>query len=214
MLQILISTVMTAALMVAPMTASAVDAGHSRLSVAQAEALLHQHKPMTFGVYYYPKQWPEKEWKRDFQGMARLGFDFTHMAEFSWTYLEPEQGKFDFTWLDHAIELAHEAGLRVILGTPSAAPPVWMNRYPEVYRVDAQGQRHQFGIRAENSLANPTYQKFVRQIVTAMAKHYGHDRASGAGRSTTSRTPFPTTARVPARRSSNGCAKSTAPSKP
>lgn len=130
---------------------------------------------MSFGVYYYPQQWPRKQWQRDFNGMARLGFDFTHMAEFSWTYLEPEQGRFDFSWLDQAIAEASKAGLRVVLGTPSAAPPSWMSRYPDVYRVDEHGQRHQFGIRAEVSLANPAYEAFVAKVVTAMARHYGHD---------------------------------------
>jgi beta-galactosidase len=109
-------------------------------------------------------------------GMAKLGFDFTHMAEFSWTYLEPEEGRFDFKWLDDAIELAHKAGLRVILGTPSGAPPSWMGEhYPEVYRVDERGQRHEHGIRAEVSLSNEKYEAFVARLVTAMAQHYGHD---------------------------------------
>ena len=108
--------------------------------------------------------------------MEKLGFEFTHMAEFRWTYLEPKEGQYDFSWLDHAIELAHQAGLRVILGTPSAAVPSWMGqRYPQVYRVDEHGQRHEHGIRAEVSLTDPTYKAFVAKIVTAMAKHYGHD---------------------------------------
>lgn len=176
MLRTLFSIAMATVFMtVAAAASAATAASHTPPTPTQSAAVLHQHKVTTFGAYYYPMQWPKNEWKRDFQGIARLGFDFTHMAEFSWTYLEPEQGKFDFSWLDHAIELAHDAGLKVILGTPSAAPPVWMNHYPQTYRVDAQGRRHKFGIRAENSLANPTYQKFVRQIVTAMAKHYGHD---------------------------------------
>jgi beta-galactosidase len=139
--------------------------------------LLQQREAMSFGVFYYPEQWPRSQWERDFNGMAKLGFNFTHMAEFSWTYLEPTEGHFDFEWIDHAIDLADKAGLRVILGTPSAAPPSWMDaRYPEVYRVDEHGQRHEHGIRAEVSLANPKYEAFVARLVTAMAEHYGHDR--------------------------------------
>lgn len=139
-------------------------------------ALLHQGNPMSFGVYYYPEQWPRSQWQRDFDGMAKLGFEFAHMAEFSWTYLEPQEGHYDFTWLDHAIDLASKAGLHVILGTPTPAPPSWMgDRYPEVYRVDEHGQRHEHGIRAEVSLTDPAYEAFVRRIVTAMAQHYGHD---------------------------------------
>ena len=157
-------------------TAAPAVAGPRPAVHLQGAALLHQPEAMSFGVYYYPEQWPQAQWQRDFDGMAKLGFEFTHMAEFSWTYLEPKQGQFDFRWLDHAIELAHRAGLRVILGTPSAAVPSWMGqRYPEVYRVDEHGQRHEHGIRAEASLTDPVYQAFVAKIVTAMAEHYGHD---------------------------------------
>ena len=131
---------------------------------------------MQVGAFYYPEQWPRAQWARDLEGIARLGFDFTHLAEFAWTYLEPAEGRFDFTWLDSAITLAHRAGLRVILGTPSAAPPSWMGaRYPEVYRVDERGRRHEHGIRAEVSLANPRYRAFVDRVVTRLAQRYGRD---------------------------------------
>jgi len=145
-------------------------------TTAQGAVVLGQREAMSIGVFYYPEQWPRSQWKRDIDAMATLGFDFTHYAEFSWTYLEPEEGRFAFAWLDEAIALASKAGLRVILGTPSAAPPSWMgDRYPEVYRVDERGQRHEHGIRAEVSLANPKYQAFVDRLVTRLAQRYGKD---------------------------------------
>ncbi|HEX4936399.1 MAG TPA: beta-galactosidase [Gemmatimonadaceae bacterium] len=156
----------------APLTAQQPPASPQR-----AGSVLDQREAMSIGVFYYPEQWPRAQWARDMLGMKRLGFDFTHMAEFSWTYLEPDEGRFDFAWLDSAIALAHKAGLRVILGTPSAAPPSWMgDRYPEVYRVDEHGERHEHGIRAEASLANPTYQRFVDRVVLQLARRYGPDR--------------------------------------
>jgi beta-galactosidase len=173
----LLAAVMATAVMTNVAAANPGDAGSQRQPSDQGATLLHQREPMSFGVFYYPEQWPRSQWQRDFNGMAKLGFDFTHMAEFSWTYLEPEEGHFDFEWLDHAIDLADKAGLRVILGTPSAAPPSWMgDHYPEVYRVDEHGQRHEHGIRAEVSLANPKYEALVTRLVTAMAQRYGHDR--------------------------------------
>ena len=175
MLKPLFATLLAAAVTATAVAAPA-DAGHAQPVHLQGAALLHQPEPMSFGVYYYPEQWPEAQWPRDFNGMAKLGFEFTHMAEFSWTYLEPKEGQYDFSWLDHAIALAHAAGLRVILGTPSAAVPSWMGQhYPQVYRVDEHGQRHEHGIRAEVSLTDPVYKAFVAKIVTAMAEHYGHD---------------------------------------
>src|SRR5215218_7719259 len=55
---------------------------------------------MRIGVYYYPEHWPREQWDRDFANMERMGFEFVHMAEFAWGFMEPEEGKFDFRWLD------------------------------------------------------------------------------------------------------------------
>ena len=100
----------------------------SRVSFAtqqrlQGRALLKPPDTMSVGVFYYPEQWPRAQWARGMTGMATLGFQFVHLAEFSWTSLEPAEGRLDFAWLDSPIARAHDAGLRVVLGTPSAAPP-------------------------------------------------------------------------------------------
>ena len=131
---------------------------------------------MKFGVFYYPEQWPKEQWKRDLDNIAKLGFEFTHFAEFSWTFLEPSEGNYDFQWLDNAIDLADKAGLKVILCTPSLTPPAWMgDKYPEIYLVGADGRRREHGIRANASLSNPVYRDFIDKIATQLAQHYGKD---------------------------------------
>jgi beta-galactosidase len=136
---------------------------------------------MQIGAFYYPEQWPKEQWERDLNNMARFGFDFTHFAEFSWVFLEPEEGKYDFAWLDHAVDLAAKAGLKVIMCTPSLAPPAWMGeKYPEIYLVGSDGRRKEHGIRAHASITNPIYRKFVNTIAAKLAEHYGNDpRISG-----------------------------------
>lgn len=132
---------------------------------------------MKIGVFYYPEQWPHNEWERDFKNIAAFGFDFTHLAEFSWALIEPQEGKYDFSWLDEAIDMAARAGLKVILCTPTLCPPAWMSdKYPEIYLVGADGRRREHGNRANASLANPVYRNFTDEIVTAMANHYGKDK--------------------------------------
>jgi len=37
--------------------------------------------------------------------------------------MEPGTGKFNFDWLDRAIELLAGEGIATVLGTPTAAPP-------------------------------------------------------------------------------------------
>src|SRR5918912_804939 len=61
---------------------------------------------MRVGVYYYPEHWPESEWERDFANIERLGFEFVHMGEFAWGFMDPDEGRFEFAWLDRAVELA------------------------------------------------------------------------------------------------------------
>ncbi len=131
---------------------------------------------MEVGVYYYPEQWPRDQWSRDLQNIGRLGFSFTHYAEFAWTYLEPEEGRFDFAWLDEAIALAHKSGLKVILCTPSAAPPAWMTeKHPEILLTGPDGRRREHGTRANGSLSNSRLLFYVDRIVTEMARRYGKD---------------------------------------
>jgi beta-galactosidase len=106
---------------------------------------------MQIGVYYYPEQWPREQWERDLKNIKKLGFEFTHFAEFAWTYMEPEEGKYDFKWLDDALAIAEKEGLKVILCTPTPTPPAWMGeKYPEIYLVDASGRRREHGNRANH----------------------------------------------------------------
>jgi beta-galactosidase len=131
---------------------------------------------MQVGAFYYPEQWPKEQWGRDLSNMAKFGFDFTHFAEFSWAFLEPEEGMYDFAWLDKAVDLADKAGLKVIMCTPSLAPPAWMGeKYPEIYLVGMDGRRKEHGIRAHASITNPIYRNFVNRIAKELVQHYGND---------------------------------------
>lgn len=128
---------------------------------------------MVTGTFYYPEHWPQSQWERDFQNMATMGFEYVHMAEFAWAFLEPEEGKFDFAWLDKAVELAAKNGLKVMLCTPTATIPVWMGiQYPEVYVMNSNYIRGEHGARQQNSLANPQFQKLSYRMVEEMARHY------------------------------------------
>src|SRR3569623_702092 len=111
-----------------------------------------------FGVDYYPEHWPEERWPIDARLMAEAGFNIVRLAEFAWSRLEPQEGHFDFAWLDRAIEVLAAHGIRVILGTPTASPPPWlMQAHPDLYRVDEQGRRLTFGNRREYCPNHPRY---------------------------------------------------------
>ncbi len=126
-----------------------------------------------FGVDYYPEQWPEERWSVDAQLMAEAGFNIVRLAEFAWSAMEPVEGQYTFDWLDKAIAILNEQGMRVILGTPTASPPAWlMTKYPELFRVRDDGARMTYGHRREYCPNNSIYHEYSRRIVTQMAEHY------------------------------------------
>lgn len=131
---------------------------------------------MTIGSYYYPEQWPHAYWERDLKKMSELGFDFTHFGEFAWAFIEPEEGKFDFSWLDEAVELAYKNGIKVIMCTSSPTPPVWLaQKHPEILMVNENGITMQHGSRQQISWSSPVYRQYVSKMVEALAKHYAKD---------------------------------------
>jgi beta-galactosidase len=126
-----------------------------------------------FGADYYPEHWPEERWPVDAELMQEMGIQVVRMAEFSWHKLEPEEGKYDFAWLDKVVALLGGHGIRTILGTPSAAPPAWMIRkHPDILPTDHDGRVRGFGGRHHDCQSNPVYRDYIRKIVTAMAEHY------------------------------------------
>lgn len=132
--------------------------------------------PLAVGVAWYPEQWPEERWPVDLAMMHKAGFNTVRVAEFAWSRMEPEEGKFDFTWLDRAIAAAAKHGMMVVIGTPTAAPPAWLTqKYPDTLRVDENGRRATHGGRRQFSFASARYRVFARTIASKMAKRYGHN---------------------------------------
>ena len=147
------------------------------MSATAQKQFFSSEKMVETGVYYYPEAWNPNQWERDFKKMAEMGFEFTHFAEFAWTQLEPTEGKFDFTWLDKAVELAAKYKLKVIMCTPSATPPVWLVRnYPEVLVETATGQRAQHGTRAHCSWSSGKYRELTTKVVNSLAQHFANDK--------------------------------------
>ena len=76
--------------------------------------------------------------------MKGIGLSFVRIGEFAWSRLEPNEGAYRFEWLSHAIETLDRAGLKVVLGTPTATPPKWLvDKMPDMAALDADGQSAQ-----------------------------------------------------------------------
>ncbi len=133
------------------------------------------------GVCYYPEHWPEEWWAKDAARMRQMGISFVRIGEFAWSRYEPSRGKFHWDWLDRAIDTLGKAGLKVVLGTPTATPPKWlMDEFPEIAPVDEQGRSKGFGSRRHYTFSSEIYWQESRRIVEIMAKRYGkHEALAG-----------------------------------
>lgn len=85
---------------------------------------------MKFGVGYYPELVPADEWERDLKLMREAGMDVIRIFDFAWTALEPREGRYDFEWADRFVDMAGQAGLQIILCTPTAASSSHLRRPP------------------------------------------------------------------------------------
>jgi len=133
---------------------------------------------LLLGVDYYPEQWPEDRWHIDARLMHEAGLSVVRLAEFAWAKIEPSEGRYDWLWLDKAIEILVNEGLQVVLGTPTSGPPAWLIRSnPDILPVDAQGHRRNFGSRRHYCFNNTIYHDATRRIVTAMGEHFGNNAA-------------------------------------
>lgn len=139
---------------------------------------------MYLGAAYHPEHWvfpydgtqeiPEDRWEEDAQGMAHAGLNVVRMGEFAWGLCEREEGKYDFGWLNRAMDVMHKHNLQVVLGTPTAAPPLWLTqKYPEILPLDETGQPKREGTRRAYCINSNVYWDFSKKIVTQLANTLG-----------------------------------------
>jgi beta-galactosidase len=139
---------------------------------------------MYFGVDYYPEHWvfpcggsaenPEGQWIQDAQLMRRAGINVVRLGEFCWGLYEREDGKFDFSWLKRVMDVMGEHGIQVVLGTPTAAPPIWLARkHPEILPIDERGLVKHEGTRRAVCLNSDVFWTYSKRIVENLAQAVG-----------------------------------------
>ncbi len=128
---------------------------------------------IAIGMAYYPEHWDRALWEEDARRMAKMGVHLVRMAEFAWSRMEPEDGRFDFGWLDDAIDVVARHGMRVILGTPTNSAPVWLyHDHPETRQCGRDGRPVDVGIRGHRCIVSPTFRRYAERIVEEMARRY------------------------------------------
>jgi beta-galactosidase len=142
---------------------------------------MNEAATMRLGVCYYPEQWPQTMWEQDARRMAEAGISRVRIGEFAWSRMQPEPGRFDWQWLDDAIEVLAGAGLGIILGTPTAIPPKWLvDRMPDMLAVNREGQVRNFGSRRHYCFSHEGYRQEAARITRLIAERYGRNPAVAA----------------------------------
>ncbi len=130
---------------------------------------------MYIGAAYYPELWEREEIERDISRCREYGINLLRVGEFAWEKLETREGKFDFDWLEDVINRLWQAGISVLLCTPTSTPPRWMfAKYPEITRMGADGAREVVSSRNHVCRTSPLMREKNRTIVEALAERFGH----------------------------------------
>jgi beta-galactosidase len=108
--------------------------------------------------------------------MADSGLTLVRIGEFAWSTYQPARDRFEWAWLDEAIETLAGAGLEVVLCTPTATPPVWLvEQRPEILSVGPDGRRRAYGSRRHTCSTSPEYREEAERVVMALLDRYaGH----------------------------------------
>jgi beta-galactosidase len=151
--------------------------------VAAEPAMVRQRQPLlrwpdrpdgiAYGGDYNPEQWPEEVWAEDVALMRAAGVNLVSVGIFSWVLLEPHEGQYEFGWLDRVLDLLHDNGIAVDLGTPTVSPPAWfIRRYPASRPVTREG--HVLGGAARGTFCpnSPEYRAAAAAITERLAERY------------------------------------------
>lgn len=131
-----------------------------------------------FGGDYNPDQYGAETMEEDLRLFREAGVNLLTLPVFAWARLEPEEGVYDFGWLDRILDRIWENGIRVCLATPTSAQPAWLSaKYPEVLPVDIQGRKRTHGMRVFFCVNSPKYRERAAALAAEFGRRYAHHPA-------------------------------------
>jgi beta-galactosidase len=126
---------------------------------------------LLYGVAYYDEYMPYDRLNKDIEMMKAAGINMVRIAESTWSTVEPQNGVFDFSHIDRVLKAMYEAGIKVIVGTPTYAVPTWMvKEHPDVLAITSQGQ-NKYGPRQNMDITNPTYLFYAERVIRKIMEH-------------------------------------------
>ncbi|WP_438350088.1 beta-galactosidase [Paenibacillus sp. FA6] len=128
---------------------------------------------MFYGGDYNPEQYDHATHVEDLRMFKLAGIDMATINVFAWALNQPDEDTYNFERLDQLIDSLYDSGVYICLGTSTAAHPAWMaTKYPDVLRVDTNGQKRKFGGRHNSCPNSPTYRKYSERMALKLAERY------------------------------------------
>jgi len=141
----------------------------------RGDIFMYDFKPPYYGAAYYPEAWPREEVDKDLDRLVAHGLNTVRVAEFAWSTMEPEEGKYDFSLFREVVDKCKARGISVVMCTPSATPPSWMeHNYPEIM-MEIAGEKMTHGHRRMSCPTNKKFRYFCSKIVEEMAREFAND---------------------------------------
>ena len=152
---------------------AAAVAGCSLLAQADDQKQVYQFGKPLYGAAYYSEYTPTDRLDEDIRLMKEAGVTVVRVGESTWSLFEPQDGVFEFAWMDRILDAMHKAGIQVILGTPTYSIPSWLaQEHPEVLSQTVDGRQSYYGIRQNMDIYNPTYRIYCERIIRRMMAHF------------------------------------------
>lgn len=129
---------------------------------------------LLFGAAYYEEYMPYDRLEQDIAMMKKAGINTVRIAESTWSTCEPQEGVFDFSHVERVMDAMEEAGIYVIVGTPTYAVPTWMVKsHPEVMAETVNG-RQIYGARQIMDITHPAYRYYAERVIRELMKCTAH----------------------------------------
>lgn len=131
-------------------------------------------KELLFGAAYYDEYMPCERLEQDVAMMKKAGINTVRIAESTWSTCEPQEGVFDFSHVERVMDAMEEAGIHVIIGTPTYAVPTWMVKsHPDVIAETIKG-RGIYGARQIMDITHPVYLFYAERVIRELMKRTAH----------------------------------------
>ena len=131
-------------------------------------------KELLFGAAYYDEYMPYDRLEQDVAMMKKAGINTVRIAESTWSTCEPQEGVFDFSHVERVMDAMEEAGIHVIIGTPTYAVPTWMVKaHPDVIAETVKG-RGIYGARQIMDITHPVYLFYAERVIRELMKRTVH----------------------------------------